>query len=452
MSALTDYPDPIRRDGFESSHGKFRTQFGDILPLRPEQFQTLFLPRPIPAGKKALKVTNFVRAQLRYYGVEFDESAIYGDGFELLKTTIEAGKFNEIPSHIRKLEADMHDEWINKCTVEQLSSTPQWLLQKYFMSNGLPDRTKTKTVVTVLYPKRSRRLPALLHSLAGAIPGLQAKDLPSIFNKVIFLAWDLAAAEEALEKYRQDEWAIYLNEDSDQESNGDKKQHKAHDDYLDSLGQKKTGFTPVGSYIFKIEPLKSLMRDKEEAFMEIYETDTPGLYQADFDFGIMNGIMMMSSDKGALEEFGGEVSSGDSSGDELDSTIPANQVSWSSKGKEKKKRSEKGARQGQKQKKASEHHPLRYFFKHRCCEEHESAAFFIPRPGHVQFDDGRFCTFTGQILLPLSDKEISFTGYKISDKPPPTRYDWDDFGKEEGPVAEPSSSFEVAFLAGQTMI
>ncbi|KAJ5626523.1 hypothetical protein N7528_003950 [Penicillium herquei] len=447
---MSTKPDPVRRDGFESSWGQFRTDSGDYRLFGPGEFQSVFLPTPTPIGEQVLASGDFVRTHLKFFGIEFDESDISGNGYEFLKTCIEAGKFDEISSHILKLQADLHQEWVDKCTLEDLVSFPDWLLQKFFLTNGLPDRTKTKTVVKALYSKRARGRPDRLAKLALEIPGLHVMNERYFFTRGVFMAWDLEALQKADQRHWDDEEAV-KNGVSNQAPKRDKEQHKAHKDYLDSLGQKKNGLTPVGSYIVGIELIESIAGDKEELFMEIYETDTPGLYQGDFDFGTINGIMMMSSDKRALDEFGGEVSSGDISGDELDSTIPANEVNWSSRRKEKKERSEKGARQGQKQKKASEQHPLRYFFKHRCSEDCQRQAFFIPRPGHVQFDDGRFCAFTGQIVLPLSDKEIPFTGYKIRDKPPPTRYDWDDFGKEEGPVAEPRSFLEGAFLEGQTM-
>ncbi|KAJ6007374.1 hypothetical protein N7540_011350 [Penicillium herquei] len=431
MSTDDEYPDAVRRDGFTSDRGYFRTAAGNMTPVDPDKLKKMFLPKVTSAGKKALKNPDFVRAQLKHYGVEFDESDISGDGLEYLKTSIEAGKLDTIPANILELQADMHQEWIEKCTVEHLKSKPHWLLEKYFLSNGVPDRTKTTTVVAVPFPKACRRLPRLMEEAARQIPGLQIHQAFGFFTRTVIMAWD----ETAVKKESETIYVAELRALKDERAaarglapNRDEEQQKAHQDYLDSLGPKTTGFTPVGSYIVRIELLEEIVKHEDDPFMiDIYETETPGLYQVDFDFSMFKGIMMMSSDKRALEEFEDPVSSGPRSGD---GSVPANELKTSP--------TTKGLQRGQKQKKASKHLPLTFQFKQRCYEPRGERLFFVPRPGTIQFGDRRFFTFTGQMVFHFSGKEVVFTGCKVGENPPPTKNDWEDYKGKEGERELPS--------------
>ncbi|KAJ5737797.1 uncharacterized protein N7483_002922 [Penicillium malachiteum] len=446
MSDNDGFPDTVRRDGFTSDHGIFRTEVGNLIAVAPGQFKKLFLPRTTSAGKKALENPDFVRAQLTHYGVEFEESDISGNGLELLKTFMKAGMLNKIPAHILQLQADMHQEWINTCTIEQLGTEPRWLLERYFLSNGVPDHTKTRTLLAVPFPKSSRRLPRLLEEAAGNVSGLHAMQSSGFVTRTVFIAWDETVVKVAVQKHYHEEYVAHRNEHElpNLAPNRDKEQQKAHRDYLDSIGLKTNGFTPVGSYVVRIELIEAVVKYQEEQFIiDIYETNTSGLYQADFDFQMFKGIMMMSSDERALEEFEDQISPGHSSVDEQGTTIPANELEESSTWGAKKKPPAEGVQQGQKQTMATKQLHLRYLFKHRCYESFKERLFFIPRPGIIQFDDERFLTFTGQMVPHFSVKEIIFTGYKMSDKPPPTMNDWDDFEGEEGEREPPSSHRKI---------
>lgn len=96
---------PIIRDGFESSYGRFYVgDAGDharrVGRLRVERIETsrlkaMFLPRLTHEANKLFRdYIEFVRCQIKHYGVEFDEGEFTGQGTGLIKKVLMAGKVN----------------------------------------------------------------------------------------------------------------------------------------------------------------------------------------------------------------------------------------------------------------------------------------------------------------------------------------------------------------------
>lgn len=79
---------------------------------------------------------NFVRGQLKHYGVQFDERNFSGKGAILMKKVLQAGKRDKVPDHIAELRDQMHTEWLNKCTPEELSNYPEFAMERYFLSSA----------------------------------------------------------------------------------------------------------------------------------------------------------------------------------------------------------------------------------------------------------------------------------------------------------------------------
>src|SRR5436190_10388877 len=138
------YYNDITRDGFVCSFGRFYTQPGRVERVEGSSLRSMFLPRLTPEGRRQLNAgysDYFVRGQLKHYGVQFDESEISGNGTLLMKKVLQAGKCDKVPDHIIELREQMHAEWLNKLTPEQLSHHPDWVMERYFLSSGQPDRT-----------------------------------------------------------------------------------------------------------------------------------------------------------------------------------------------------------------------------------------------------------------------------------------------------------------------
>jgi hypothetical protein len=59
--------------------------------VESSSLRSMFLPRLAPAGQKKISEgyrDNFVRGQLKHYGVQFDEKAISGNGTLLMKEVL----------------------------------------------------------------------------------------------------------------------------------------------------------------------------------------------------------------------------------------------------------------------------------------------------------------------------------------------------------------------------
>jgi hypothetical protein len=80
-----------------------------------------------------------------------------------------------------------------------------------------------------------------------------------------------------------------------------------HKRYLANAEKHKHGPSapsPVGQYIIDCEEIESNWPElAEDMTLAIHATPTPGIYQASFDFGVIEGIMMMSYDESILDRF-----------------------------------------------------------------------------------------------------------------------------------------------------
>lgn len=177
----------IHRDGFVSGFGRFMTESGRIDRIEGSQLRSMSLPKLSREGQKALRNSfHFVRSQLKHYGVQFEENEFSGNGTALMKAALLAGKCDRVPDHILKLQDQMHAEWISQRTPDQLSSDPDWVLQRYFLSAGRPDHTKTTTVVGIPLDRYSQYRSGKMIEAASKVPGLHHMRAVGPKTQVIF--------------------------------------------------------------------------------------------------------------------------------------------------------------------------------------------------------------------------------------------------------------------------
>lgn len=84
--------------------------------------------------------------------------------------------------------------------------------------------------------------------------------------------------------------------------------------------------SPVGSYIVDSATFEDYFAHGRpyELRFDIHETDTPGVFQADFDFGVLEGITMICAQEESLEEYCSEKPEWSDSQDENeDDTEPS---------------------------------------------------------------------------------------------------------------------------------
>ncbi|KAK4212996.1 hypothetical protein QBC37DRAFT_374448 [Rhypophila decipiens] len=134
--------DEITRDGFKSSFNRFYADPGHIELVSSDGLKDMFLPRMTATAKEVLVEygEDFVIAQLKFYGVEYDyEKDFYGNGARLLQKKLKEGKLDKLPDHVARLKEDMYSEWLKGLTNEELARHPEHAIRKYFVdSEGKP--------------------------------------------------------------------------------------------------------------------------------------------------------------------------------------------------------------------------------------------------------------------------------------------------------------------------
>jgi hypothetical protein len=81
-----------------------------------------------------------------------------------------------------------------------------------------------------------------------------------------------------------------------------------HNEYLKSLKKKKTNPSPIGGYIVDCEDVEKNWPDlADELNLDIHATGEPGNFQAYFDFGVIEGVMLIGTDIAALKQYGAQA-------------------------------------------------------------------------------------------------------------------------------------------------
>ncbi|ETS87113.1 hypothetical protein PFICI_00941 [Pestalotiopsis fici W106-1] len=246
-------------DGFAYRYGRFYA----LVPNRVERVQgshlrQMFLPKLTPEANKRLRDSHedtFVRGQLKHYGVHFEEGEISGNGTLLIKKVLQAGKCDRVPDHITQLQERMHAEWLDKLTAEELSSYPDWIMERFFLSRGQADPTKTTTVVGIPVAPSSTYRAGQIREAADKIPGLHQVTGSGPKTQTIFLGWDRAAVAKAASGHAATEAKKVREADEEWEV----ERAEMHTDYLNSLKKKKKGsdpHSPIGSYMVDCQEIE----------------------------------------------------------------------------------------------------------------------------------------------------------------------------------------------------
>lgn len=427
----------IRRDGFVSTFGRFLAEPGRMDRIEGSQLRSMFLPKFSREAQKALRDNgHFVRSQLKHYGVQFEEREFTGNGTILMKAALQAGKCDRVPGHIVTLREQMHEEWLSERTPGQLSSEPEWVMQKYFLSAGQPDRTKTTTIVGIPLDRFSEYRSGQMMEAAGKVAGLHHMRALGPKTQVIFMGWDRAAVEEAANQHPAAE-ARRLQDEEDAREN---RRDRIHLDYLNRRSQRAEDVTPIGAYIVDCEAIEKGWPDMtEDLNLHIHRTDTPGVFKAEFDFGVLEGVMIICSEKVALDEYcaqaDGDVEfdwndSMDEEGSE-EETDDEDTVLAMENFKPATKRNAPASKHMARSKKLKANQPRKYLLKLKCREMGEGEIFYEAENGTIDFEDKTLASFEGVASLPCVGQGISFFARKISDVPCPSENDWTDYSRRQ---------------------
>ncbi|KAH8434173.1 uncharacterized protein LDX57_011811 [Aspergillus melleus] len=422
----------IQRDGFISSFGRFRTSRGHIERVDSTTLQSMFLPKLSATGQKALRDhRDFVRGQLQHYGEVFDESQLTGNGTQLIKKVLQAGGCHTVPSHIRDLEMQMHRDWLNALTEEEISHYPLWIVEKHFGSETRPDRTITTEVVGISFPRSSEYRVSQVQEAAGKVTGLHHEMAKGSVKKTVYLGWNKAAVQKAAKGHAAKEKKDAAKEKKElqaAEREREKERAKLHADYCRPA---KKGASPVGSYIVDCKEIEQQWDLTEDMGLEIHATDEPGVFKAEFDFGVLEGVMIIGVDKVALERHCAQEDESSEYGDEWDEESSEEDVEQDAKSKAGSKRKTTAPNRGHGSKKSKNTPARKYFLKMRGRETGEGEIMDISDKGTISFKDGKFTSFVGEADMSVVGRGVTFTARKVSDTPNSDGREWADYSDRQ---------------------
>ncbi|GAP87531.1 putative AT hook motif family protein [Rosellinia necatrix] len=424
--------DAIERDGFSCSYGRFYATDRRQECVPGPVLRAAFLPKLTPAGNKYIRDSygqSFVRGQLKHYGIPFNGGQLTGNGTQFLKKALQAGMCDQVPPHITKLRDEMHAEWLAQLTPAELSGYPEWVMEKYFLTSGQADCAKTTAVVGIPLDRYSSHRSDQLRKAADKIPGLNHETGFGPTTQTIFLGWDSTAVDRAAKGHADKEVRAVkaANEERDQERS------EMHGDYLKSIGKKKgrKAYSPVGTYIVDCDAIEEEWPNlADDMSLDIHATDQPGIYEACFDFGVIEGVMVIGADETAVETYCSQLdresddeedTSEDSSGDEKKPASKRKYTSTTAKGR--------GHGRPSKKAKGSSSQSRKYYLKSRSSDKEEGMIYYEPEAGSITFQGENMASFTGEASFPCVGASVSFTARKTSDQDDGPETSWSDLSE-----------------------
>ncbi|KAF7716210.1 Uncharacterized protein PECH_005123 [Penicillium ucsense] len=385
---------------FVSRYGRFMVEPGHLERVEGSELREMFLPKLTPLGRKALSNRDFVRCKLMHYGVKFEDKEFTGSGTLLMKRVLQAGKCDKVPEHILQLKEQMHLQFLERLSPTELARHPTWAMEKYFLTSGDPDRTKTTVVVCLPFHLRSEYGLQCLIDAANKVPGLNYEQAVGPETKMVFMGWDAAAVKKEAREYPA-KAARKLTEASEKREQA---RDKMHQDYLKTLTRKKGGSkvsknrSPVGSYI-----VDSACFEEDEETLDEYcrEADR----EDDFDESYSLEDDTTETSESEVETF--------KQGSKRKASGSGNQVS--------KKPKQRNARKT----------PSRKYWLRLKCRELEGQLHFDPEDGSIEFEDDNLASFEGGANFPCMGQDVGFYARKISDEPSQSSTEWRDYSERQ---------------------
>ncbi|KAK8209417.1 hypothetical protein IWZ01DRAFT_483329 [Phyllosticta capitalensis] len=398
----------------------------DSLELEADQKQ---------AKEDARRLLNrsFLVGQLRFYGLTALTKYKVDRLKDILKDVVAPGYRADVAEEVANLEESMRrdyeptyrkwkgedsawgaskkqeaNEAFLRCETpgEKATHDLDKFIDYFFLTDEKPDKSKTPKPLA-LYGFRNRWV---LHEKAKHIPGLETytggRDEK---DKVTCIGWDSKEvrrlsdeidrkASEARAKIKEAEWEEVM---------------EAHRQYVAEAGSGKKGKkgsaankkakpfkldSCVGSYAVKCDKVAGgWSHINGNDFVLDIDNDGNGILIAAFDFGILEGTMLLSQSEDKLET----AARGRGGAAKKRKTTSTSSTS------------------------------RRVFYRMRGRETGEGEIFSDPLSGHLDFDD-QGVKFEGMAYsLAFCGQNVEFTGYKVSDAPGAQAEDWDAFSPDQ---------------------
>ncbi|KAI1089209.1 hypothetical protein F5B19DRAFT_384483 [Rostrohypoxylon terebratum] len=425
--------DPVVKDGFEFSNGKFRTVPGHTERVEVHILRNAFLPRLTPEARTYLNNhRDFVADQLRHYGIDYDKGELVGYGTNLMKKLLGEGKLDRVPDRIEKLKSQLAVQWYNQLTLKEMAESHQEkLIEMYFLDDsGLPDRSKTTNVLTVPLPRESDYRAGKLITAAKSVAGLHYMRL----EDTLYIGWDRGAVKDLARGH----WGRVEQEKKEaqrrkekEKRNRERRREAKHTAYLQKArkSNRERRCSPVGSYIINCSTIETgyLDNPNHEMKLRICQPDVHGCFHASFDFGVIEGMMILSDQQSTLNEYctwleneampgHGEYWDEDEGEDEYeDEDEDEDEETYGHQPATNAKRKTAFADYASyKSMKGPGEQSRKLFFKWKGRETETGMVLYQAKKGSIIFDDAEFSTFTGKIKVEFVEKTVLFSARKIS--------------------------------------
>lgn len=173
---------------------------------------------------------------------------------------------------------------------------------------------------------------------------------------------------------------------------------------------------PAGGYAITCKAISEEWPhvEKDGLGLDISESSTPGVYEASFDFGVLQGVMVLSADEQLLEAHIEKLEDEDEDEDEDDSEAPVPV--------------------GKKPPTAGS--GLTFQLQWRGVSS-DMKKYGGPSEGEVKFTSKTFKKFSGTIDLAFVGDSVETKGERVTDESYGDASEWNDYGEDRGePVYE----------------
>ncbi|KAJ5721962.1 uncharacterized protein N7483_009896 [Penicillium malachiteum] len=163
------------------------------------------------------------------------------------------------------------------------------------------------------------------------VKGLVHKFQKGTQTHAFYMGWDKAAVEEAAKEHLLKDQLIAQKEteEAKKKQEVDMKKYEAemkkrkmertrlHTSYLRKA--RKNQASPVGSYIVDCEEIEEQWPDQADNMtIDIHPTNEPGIFKAEFDFGVLDGVMILGADEATVARYCSRVDEDDDNSEDED--------------------------------------------------------------------------------------------------------------------------------------
>ncbi|KAI1459884.1 hypothetical protein F4805DRAFT_455272 [Annulohypoxylon moriforme] len=400
--------DRVAQDGFEFAHNSFRTTSNHIEREEPHVLRNMFLPTLSLEGRRKLNDHHgYVRSQLEHYGVDYDEEEFTGQGINLLKKLLRQGKLDKVPDHIERLKSQLATRWYNQLTVAEMADTyPEKFVEWYFLDSlGRPDRSKTTDVLTIPLPYGVTLSFEKLAFAANKVAGLHRVTR----EDSVYIGWDWDAVEETANGHER----RMKQKKEKRENKRDQERACRHASYLREIEDSNVGgaWSPAGSYIVDCNEIQTdwLEGARHDLTLDISPPNALGFYKASFNFGIVEGVMILSDEKSTLDDLSALLYSPvDYEGSEDDEYDEDPSATGS------KRKAAYNKNPSPKRAKRRKSRPRTLFLMWKGMGTGEGMALYEAERGSITFSDPKYSRLSGKMNIKFIGDNIPFLARKVS--------------------------------------